>query len=480
MSRYKFHTNPYEHQRRALRYGWRKKGFAYLMEMGTGKTKVTIDNACALWDNDKIEGLLVLAPKSVYLNWIDELNLHAPPRYPIRIGCWNSSLGSKAKNELTKLIDEEQSFPVLLMNIEALVSKKAENYAATFLRRYATVLVVDESTMIKNPRAKRTRAVLRLGKLAPYRRILSGNPNPENPLELFTQMDFVQPGCMGDSFVAFRARHAVIRRVQMGPRLVPLVVGYHNEEDIAERMRPYAFRVQKSECLDLPEKIYERVDVPLTAEQKRHYKAICEEAITDFKDGNVATAQHAITSILRARQVCAGFLPDDEGQIHMIESNRMEALLEQIELAPGKALIWCHFIEGIRQVHIKLEEVYGAGCASMFYGKVKAKDRQAIVKEFQNPDSQLRFIVANRAAAFGLTLTEARSAHYYVDDWSLESRQQSEDRMHRIGLQHAALYVNYVAPNTIEEAILKSHRKKHDLGKLILENGPARYLRGQL
>ena len=191
---YKFKTKPFAHQLKALEMSWDKKVFAYFMEMGTGKSKVLIDNMSMLYDKGLINGALIIAPKGVYKNWFDsEIPTHMPTHIEKTMVLWESSAGKSKEKELDTLFKSSFDLHILIMNVEALSTKKGKQFAEKFLSCHKTLMAIDESTTIKNPGAARTKNIIDLGKHVSYKRILTGSPVTKSPLDLYTQCWFLDP-----------------------------------------------------------------------------------------------------------------------------------------------------------------------------------------------------------------------------------------------------------------------------------------------
>ena len=143
---YRFKTKPYAHQLKALEMSWDKEYFAYFMEMGTGKSKVLIDNIAMLYDQGKINGVLIVAPKGVYKNWYEqELPTHMPDHIDYVDVLWQSNINQKQQKELDKLFVTGEDLHVLIMNVEALSTKKGTAFAEKFLNSHRSMLAIDES-----------------------------------------------------------------------------------------------------------------------------------------------------------------------------------------------------------------------------------------------------------------------------------------------------------------------------------------------
>ena len=269
---YKFKTKPYEHQLDALKASWDKENFAYFMEMGTGKSKVLLDNAAMLYDKGQINGLLLIAPKGVYKNWYDqEVPVHLPDHIEKKMVLWKTSdKSAKQKQILNTLFEQGTDLHILIMNVEAFSSGNGTEFAQKFLSCHKAMIAIDESTTIKTPTSNRTKNILELRELAKYRRILTGSPVTKSPLDLFSQCAFLDPWLLGhDSYWVFKSRYAVTKKIEVQGRRVEIVVGYRNLGELSEKIKPFSKRILKEDCLDLPEKTFVKHYVELTPEQKK-------------------------------------------------------------------------------------------------------------------------------------------------------------------------------------------------------------------
>ena len=208
---YKFKTKPYEHQLKALEMSWNREVFAYFMEMGTGKSKVLLDNIAMLYDAGKIDAVLIIAPKGVYKNWYDsEIPIHMVDHIQRKMVLWQAVINQKQQQKLDTLFKSETDLHILIMNVEAFSTKKGLDFASKFLLSHKALVAVDESTTIKNPGAMRTKNILRLSNMSKYRRILTGSPVTKSPLDLYTQCLFLDPYLLDHaSYYSFRTRYAL-------------------------------------------------------------------------------------------------------------------------------------------------------------------------------------------------------------------------------------------------------------------------------
>ena len=260
--KYKFKTKPYDHQLLALSKSWNKREYAYFMEMGTGKSKVLIDNIALLYDRGGINAAVIVAPKGVYRNWSEkEIPAHMPDHVEKYVAVWTPTPTVKQKKELTNLFEISHSLKLFIVNVEAFSTKKGVAFVAKFLLAHSALIAVDESTTIKNPKAQRTKNLLKLAVNTKYRRILTGFPVTQSPLDLYSQSSFLSPQLLGyTSFYSFQNRYAKLINRKIGTRTFRQVVGYHNLEELTNNVKTFSYRVLKKECLDLPDKVYQKRD----------------------------------------------------------------------------------------------------------------------------------------------------------------------------------------------------------------------------
>jgi len=467
---YKFKTDPYAHQLSALEKSWDREEFAYFMEMGTGKSKVLVDNIAMLYDKGKINGALIIAPKGVYNNWYtQEIPNHLASHIQPKMVLWTASTSKSKQKEYDSLFETGYDLHILIMNVEAFSTKKGLDFAGRFLRTHRTMMAVDESTSIKTPTAKRTKSILSIGKLANYRRILTGSPVTKSPLDLYTQCAFLNEHLLGfTSFYTFRNRYAVMVDRNFGGRRVQIPAGYKRLDELSKILKAFSDRVLKENCLDLPEKVYVERQVELTDEQSKAYSTMKSAALASIK-GKMATAPHILTQMMRLHQITCGHLKSDDGTITEIKNNRLEELLDVLDEIEGKAIIWANYIYDIEHIVSVIKKKHGENSVVQYYGAVSSDKRQEAIQKFQDTKSAARFFVGNpQTGGYGITLTAANTVIYYSNGYDLEKRLQSEDRAHRIGQKKSVTYVDLVTPKTVDEKIKKALRKKINIATEIM------------
>ena len=471
--KYKFKTNPYKHQKTALDLGGHKKFFGYFMEMGTGKSKVLIDNIGMLYQQNKINFALIIAPKGVYRNWVQkEIPEHMSDDVPVRVIRWVANANKTQTKEMRSVKDPFNGMTIFVMNVEAFSTVKGKQAGEWLGRAFGSrgMIAIDESTTIKNPKAKRTKSLTKIAEAFNYKRLLTGSPITKSPLDIYSQAEFLQKNVLGyDSFYAFQGRYAVLQRKKMGAQAFNQIVGFKNLDELTVKIDKFSYRVLKKDCLDLPEKIYTARYVPTTKEQKQMYESIRRHAMVLFEDGEMTSAPAVITQLLRLQQILSGHLKTDDGEMIYFPSKRMDALAEIMDEHDGKAIIWSRFRYDIQQIVEMLNKKFGYGSAAAYFGDTSDEERNNIVQNFQNPQQPLRFFVGNpQTAGYGLTLTEANLVVYYANDFNLETRMQSEDRAHRIGQKNNVTYIDLITEGSIDEKIVKSLQAKIEIGARVL------------
>jgi len=467
---YKFKTEPYEHQLTALGASHKKENFALFMEMGTGKSKVLIDNIAMLYDRGKINAALIVAPKGVYHNWErQELPIHMPEHVLYQIITWSPVETKKQQGELKKLFIHNEDLVIFLMNIEAFSTKKGMKIAEKFLLSHSALMAIDESTTIKSPTASRTKSVLKLRVLAKYRRILTGAPVTKSPLDLYTQCFFLDPDFLDfSSYYAFKNRYAIMVDRNVGTHSFRHVMGYRRLDELNEKLNNFSYRVLKEDCLDLPEKVYMKRIITLTDEQKKMYSEMKKFALAEL-EGKKTTATSALAQLVRLHQIICGHLTTDDGEVRTLKNNRIKELLDILEETDGKVIIWAVYRHDIKEITNVLSERYGAKCVESFFGDTLDRDRQDIIDRFQDRKSDLRFFVGNpKTGGYGLTLTASHTVIYYSNSYDLEIRLQSEDRAHRISQDKKVTYIDLITEGTVDELIVKNLRSKINLATKIL------------
>jgi SNF2 family DNA or RNA helicase len=467
--KYIYKTKPFEHQREALKRGAESKNFAYFMEMGTGKTKVSIDNASYLFTQNKIKNVIVIAPNSVYLNWKKEIETHCSVDYKI--------MAHKVDTIISPQFNDPLQLTWYLYNVEAMSHKSGLKKVKEILTAAdETMMIIDEATTIKNRTAKRTKNIIELGKTVAYKRLLTGSPVTKSPLDLYSQVAFLDKSLLGhSSFYTFRARYAVMHEIDMGGRSVMLPKYYTNLEELEKNIKTFSYRCRKVECLDLPEKLYTQYYINLKDEHQQAYDRLKKNAWAVIQNEEVSYS-NKLTEILKLHQCVNGHVKTDDGKIIEFDDPKLDQLMEVIEENEGKFIIWANYIYNIEKIIKILQDRYGRDSVVSVYGAVDAEQRIKNVKRFENDDA-VRFFVGNPSTGgYGLNLVSASYVVYYSNSYNLEVREQSEDRAHRIGQDKNVLVIDLIIRGTVDEMIISALKGKIKLSAKTLGEEAKKWL----
>jgi SNF2 family DNA or RNA helicase len=439
------------------------------MEMGTGKTKVLIDNMSMLYDKGKIDGALIIAPKGVVKTWYEqELPAHLPEHIENVTILWQSNINKKQQEKLDSLFEIETALHILVMNVEAFSTDKGVKFAAKFLNSHKTLMAVDESTTVKTPTAKRTKNIIDLGKYAKYKRILTGSPVTKNPLDLYSQCEFLDPYLLDfTSYYAFRNRYAEMKTMHIRGRSIQVVNEFKNLGELSDTLGNFSYRVLKEDCLDLPDKIFTKRHISLTPDQFKVYQQMKKQAIAVL-NGKVTSTMTVLTQLMRLHQITCGHFTADDGTTQLLPNNRISELMNILEETEGKAIIWANYQRDVNQIIQAIVKEYGEESVVDYYGLTPQDERQENIKKFQNGD-ECRFLVGTpQTGGYGITLTKANTVIYFSNGYDLEKRLQSEDRAHRIGQKKAVTYIDIICEDTVDEKIVKALREKINIASEVL------------
>ena len=411
--KYKFKKKPYAHQLTALEKSWNRDTFAYFMEMGTGKTKVLIDNLAMLYDKGKVDGALIVAPKGVVGTWYNqELPAHMPDHIENVTVLWQANINKKQQDKLDNLFKTGHELHIIVMNVEAFSTDKGKKFAAKFLRSHKSLMAIDESTTIKNPKAKRTKNILSLSPICKYRRIMTGSPVTRNPLDLYSQCEFLDPLHLNhSSYYSFRNRYAIMKTMNVRGRSIQIVHKFQNLNELSDLVKKFSYRVLKEDCLDLPPKNFIKRHITLTPDQFKVYQQMKKEAISTL-NGKVSSTMTVLTQLMRLHQITCGHFTADDGTTQLLPNNRVTELMNILEETEGKAIIWANYQRDITQIIEHITKQYGSGSVVDYYGLTPQDERQDNIRKFQNGD-ECRFLVGTpQTGGYGITLTKANTVVY--------------------------------------------------------------------
>lgn len=467
---------PLEHQWRMLNYGWNLNAYALIAAMGTGKTFVTIALAMARWKYKGLRRLAIISPKNLHNTWKKEFKkwYYNDEDYMI------SRIASGDHTGLQRWLKEDpHKLHILLIGVEGLgVSEKyVDTVRAFYINSPGPIMTnVDESSRIKNEKAKRTNVAITFGHgVSEWRMILNGTPTAKSFGDLWPQYEFLDPNIIGSGdYWSFRTRYLVYGGYE-GKQLV----GYQKTEELMDLIRPYTLEVDKS-VLNLPPKLYKEISVTPTNEQKAMIRQIIKGKgpYPKIKVQNVLERDLRIQQVIGGNQPVTVVVEKRDGEmvemtelVPLDENPKFDTLITLIEenVATSKFVIWSRFVPELELIIKSLKEKYGPASTLGYYGAVSEEDRIIAEDRYCN-DPTARFFVGNPAAAgLGLTLISGENdvMVYYSGTFAYIDRSQSEDRCHRIGQKNTCLVIDLIMENTLDTTIQESIKEKSDLDKYI-------------
>jgi len=482
--------------------------FALHMEMGTGKTWVFLAHTERLFKAGKIDGLLIVAPRGVHTNWVlREIPQHLAVDCTVR--CWRTGAGKreklyteellKAKSACKDVLKKNGKLRILAMNIDAIGTKDGFDLAKKFCQTFKVMIVMDESSRIKNEGTLRHTAALKLGALVNHRYEGTGLPITNKPNDLFGQFEWLQSGLLGTtSYRAFVAEYSVLldpaedwamkKMIEKNPRMrfaqiikKDEITGkpvYRNLDKLNKLLAPHAYRVLKKDCLDLPDKVFKQVFFDLTPKQRAVYKTMEDDFRYELEDGTIEGVAK-LNVISKLQQITSGFVLLKDGSAALLgpqDNPRLKALKDLMEDFEGKkVIIWAWFREEIKAIAALMTEM--GRKPVQYHGGVSDKEREAAIDNFQKGDIDT-FIGNQASGGIGITLTAASDTIYYSNNFNLEHRAQSEDRNHRKGQKNLVTYYDLIAEDTVDDTISLALQTKTDLVAEILKDSSCLFRRG--
>lgn len=474
--------------------------FALFDEMGSGKTKHVIDTVCILFVENLIDRVIVFAPAPVRGVWshpeLGEIKKHLWPEIPAWITEYHAR---RTRWEQKGIVRKDPRILRWIITNYDFIRSDERRLPILQLASKRTLFVLDESSAIKNPNAIQTKASkqvrLRCGRIIE----LNGTPISNNPGDLFSQMDLLSPTILGvKNYYHFRARYA-----KMGGWQGKQIVDWHDLDDLNRRIGPYVLRRLKKDCLDLPEKLPSVPIVPnLTPRSWQIYKQMRDDMVAWLSSDTMATAQQAIVRIMRLSQITSGFVGGvEQGDIDFSEAaaevNGIEAepkikrgLVEEIgreklditlalidtllEQEPNiKILIWSRFRAEVNRLVNELEAQKRFEVGKIWGGQKEVERNRAkqLLDPRTAPPGPAIVVGTAQTGGLGLNLVASHTVIYMSNDYSLKTRLQSEDRVHRQGQTEPVSYFDLIAegPNgqkTIDHIIQKALRTKQNLADL--------------
>jgi len=450
-----------DYQKKGVALAKGRQSYAYLLEMGLGKTAMTICDIGILYAEFGLRGAVVSTKKGVDEQWaFEEIPKHIDPKIKYEIILWKGK-----PIEWKKLRPDRLHF--FIMNTDSLRTERGFESVSGFIKKLdgLVCMAIDESHDIKNISASRSKAAIMIGQMCKWRRIMTGTPISKNIMDAFSQFYFLDPNILGHKYAtSFRARYCI-----MGGFEGRQIVGQRRVEEFYSLVAPHSYRLTKAEALDLPPKIYTTVPYEMSAETSKHYNNLKKTLLTQLASGEIMTVANAVALTIKLQQLVCGYLPKENGEVEVISSERLDVMSDIIEQVEGPTVVWARFKLDIQRITERLEKEHGKGCVAEYYGETKKADRKTSVEEFLS--GKRRFFVSTQGAGgTGLNLQgKCHNVIYYSNDYNALTRWQSEDRTHRIGTTGNVTYFDIVAQKSVDRAILSNLKGKKSISDLSLD-----------
>lgn len=438
-----------------------------LLEMSLGKTKCSLNVAEIMQHFKALDRLVVIAPKAIVSVWLEEIPKNS--YFEAEPVVWENKKTKKQQRLISGLF--LQQFPILIIRLETFQKKNdvLKNFLQAFFEK-PTIIILDESSKIKNVTTQRTPRLIEYTKDAAYKTILTGTPWTESPLDIFSQMEFMQTGfwykhngpwsvrILKKHWYIFRSRYAIMQEIRTGEgRSFKTIVGTRRTEEIARKIQKHVTQQKKADWLDLPEKIFQTLHVEMGPEQRKAYETLKQTLILEHGD-EILTVQSAVTLLTRLRQIAGGFFPES-GEAISGRIAGIETLLEDVCEYSGKVLISCAYVAEVKGIIAALEKVYGKDQVVSFYGDTKDRDEaKRLFKE------EARFLVGTeKVMAYGHNWQFCSLMYRYSLAYSYERNKQLTDRIHRPGMTGDAIYKTIIHTGTVQEKTVTAFEKKKDV-----------------
>lgn len=442
-------------QKAALAASYNKLGFGYFLEMGLGKTFLTLTDFMQLVEQKEATRLVVVCPNSFKGGWVSEIR-----KQKIDVEPWIFESGANNAEFLRRNFDRP---PVLVINYEAIRRPDSFDFVLKFVKGRDAMIVFDESIQLKGNNTLQTKAAIQLAKAFKYARILSGKPITNGPHDLWGQMRSIK---QLDGWNYYSFRNVFCR---MGGFKMKKVVGAQNEELLGQTIDPHVFRATKDQWLDLPPKMYTIRNYSLTPEQRAQYNSMYNEFVTWLGEDENVSVDMAITKYIKLAQIQCGFIIDEAGKTRVlveVSNNPRVALLREVlenEISGKVVVVYNHRYAG--EILLSAFPEY---CPTYIRGQMDNAEIVSNVKTFnEDPNCRIIFIQAT-AGRYGHTLVggvepenRCSAMIFFESTWSLDTRAQLEDRIHRIGqVGESCIYVDLVGTSLDQKVVIALQNKQ--------------------
>lgn len=458
-----------KHQKIAVEIARCNPGFAYFFGTGTGKTIMSL----AIFDDRPAKTLVICPLPIIKPAWITDAKDFFPHIKMVNLHIDGSDPG---KRKLLRALNSDAD--IFIVNFE------------TFKILYETLkqipfkrIFVDESSKMKRHDSQITEDILSFcidyknRKIRiPERYVLTGTPAPNTPLEYYPQIELVKPQLLAPTFSAFKSYY-----FEKNPdNQYDLLIKEDKMEELMNKIKQVAIFLDKEDCLDLPPLTITRKDIEMTPEQAQHYKTMEHAQLVALSNEITVLAANKLSSIMKLRQITAGFILDKDKIAHFISLAKLKVLEEVLDEIGGskQVIIWIQFHEEVNLIKKMIEKKYEAGRCRALYGGTKRAEsgieladdeniRDAVIREFQ--EGKFQYLICHpRTAMYGLTFVNCHYAVYFSLSHSYEEFHQSRDRIQRKGQENNMFCIFLTCVGTIDLAIYRAVKRKQKVSSEML------------
>jgi hypothetical protein len=474
-------TTAWEHQRRIFALTKDMSGVGLFIDMGGGKSLVAIAQA-EYSDSDLV---IILCPKSVMGVWPKQFSIHGLSRWSTYVADGNMTVAKKANKIMEFMLRPvpKGTKRAVIINYDAAWRPgMGEMLLKMAKEAKQPLLIMDESHKIKSPSGKASKFCASLGKVCTVRRLLTGTPMPHGPEDIYGQYRAADPGVYGTSYNRFKNRyfhlrpikeHVSIIEARMDPvRGVKSVIKPDVYDEFHQKLGSISFVVKREEMgLDVPARL-PSIDryVDLTNKSLKHYVALERDFITELSNGAYVVADNALTKLMRLRQICSGYLKDEDGTEHDIGTEKQELFADVLDDLPRDEPIvvfaaFHHDLDAIRNV---------ASAAGRTYGELSGRRRDGLASDSTLAPGLDVVGVQLQSGGVGVDFTRSRYGVYYSIDFNLGNIEQSFARLDRPGQQHRVAFIHLLTrfPTggmTVDGVTYKAIEERRDLVEATLE-----------
>lgn len=466
MRPFRYRTTPFNHQIDTVLKVREMGHCAILNDMGTGKGKCVVDIVDDAQDrSDRPLRILIVAPNVMVDSWADEFSIHSR-------NFKDTTIVRHAKRDKRADLARNGS-GVFIINYEGVRTLRCKPGAdrvdgkTNLAYMDWDYVIADEVTALNSRSSAQSRAMRDFVKQCPgaTRIGLTGTPITDQPLNVFSVFLFIDPSVFGENFFWFRNRYAITRNEQIYikgiARQIVHVDGYQNTEELWQKVMSKSVRWRKEDCgLDLPRKVFSMVPVEWPKKARKIYDAMAQERITAI-GGKVVAAANVISSLSKLRQICQGWMYTDtdggyDRKYELIDGKpaKVDVVTSLLSMSPDPFIIFCDFNADVEILKTHLTDFV------VISGLESDEERAEAKRRFQSGNVKV-CICKTSVTKFGVTLTAAPNAIYYSNDWGLEQRLQSLERIHRIGQESDVVsYFDICMKDSIDVAIRMLHQSK--------------------